>query len=233
MAILRTATRTASLYAIVLSISRPSSLSKVAGFSSVVRTGTRSQVGVIQPCMRQATRFFASSSTDVDTKNNNNRLFPEELNVIYDSKCNVCKLEIDWLSRRDERLNTKTLRKLRMTDLESMDYNSNSEINGKVGYRQGMEAIHAVTPDGKVLKGVPVFRAAYEQVGLGWLFAITQWPILSSIVGLGYDIFAKYRTYITRGSSVDELVQIYEERQQLLKKPIDDDCEVCQTSTSK
>lgn len=28
------------------------------------------------------------------------RLFPEEINIIYDSKCNVCKLEMDLLARR-------------------------------------------------------------------------------------------------------------------------------------
>jgi predicted DCC family thiol-disulfide oxidoreductase YuxK len=160
-------------------------------------------------------------------------LFPEAVNVIYDSKCNLCKLEIDWLSRRDERLNAPQ-RKLKLTDLESDDYDPNDPANGMVGYRQGMEAIHAVTPDGKVLKGVPVFSIAYEQVGLGWLFAVTQWPILSPIVKFGYDVFAKYRTYITRGSSVDDLVRIYEERQNLSKAQQtileDEDCEVCKTS---
>jgi predicted DCC family thiol-disulfide oxidoreductase YuxK len=187
--------------------------------------------------LRPSASFIATHTirpTSTSARFMSTRLFPEELNVIYDSKCSVCKLEIDWLSRRDERLNVPQ-RKLKMTDLESDDYDANDPANGKVGYRQGMEAIHAVTPDGKLLSGVPVFSIAYEQVGLGWLFAVTQWPILSSVVGWGYDVFAKYRTYITRGSSVDELVRIYEERRQVVRAQQtatmgDGECEVCQTS---
>jgi predicted DCC family thiol-disulfide oxidoreductase YuxK len=174
---------------------------------------------------------LASSSTRSTTSD---RLFPEEVNVIYDSKCSVCRLEIDWLSRRDQRMNAPTP-KLKMTDLESAKYpyNPSDPANGNVSYGEGMAAIHAVTNDGKVLKGVEVFALAYQQVGLGWLFAITKWPVFEPLVQVAYDIFAKYRTNVTRGSSLDSLVQAYEEKKSLEQEKAAQDCDVaCKTKNA-
>jgi predicted DCC family thiol-disulfide oxidoreductase YuxK len=152
------------------------------------------------------------------------RLFFEELNILYDSKCNVCKLEIDFLRRRDQRLHGSSTR-LKFTDLESEDYDSEDPANGHIDYETGMKAMHAVTPEGKVVVGVPVFQLAYEQVGLGWLLAVTKVPVLKVIFDLGYDIFAAYRTRVTRGQSVPALVEAYRQKKQLLKEQ--GKCETC------
>jgi predicted DCC family thiol-disulfide oxidoreductase YuxK len=156
------------------------------------------------------------------------RLFEENLNIIYDSKCNVCKFEIDFLARRDQRMNNPP--KLKMTDLESSVYNPNDPANANISYAQALASMHAVTADGKVLNGVPVFREAYEQVGLGWVFAITTWPVVKTIADLGYNLFAKYRTNLTRNSSVEDLIQAYEARQNV-KNAGGEDCDVCQTKS--
>lgn len=37
-----------------------------------------------------------------------------------------------------------------------------------------MGTIHAILPDGEVVKNVEVFRRLYEAVGLGWIYAITK-----------------------------------------------------------
>mmetsp|Transcript_462 Transcript_462/g.647 ORF Transcript_462/g.647 Transcript_462/m.647 type:complete len:194 (+) Transcript_462:159-740(+) len=161
----------------------------------------------------------------MSTKTIETRLFQEEVNIIYDSKCNVCKMEIDFLANKDKKNNGMT-HKLKMTDLET-EYNPNDPGNAGITYQDGMAAIHAVTPDGKILKGVPVFAAAYEQVGLGWLFKVTTWPFLKDIINFGYRIFAKYRTNITRGASLHTLIQEYES-----KKSIDDsDCHSCDSKS--
>mmetsp|Transcript_15130 Transcript_15130/g.42663 ORF Transcript_15130/g.42663 Transcript_15130/m.42663 type:complete len:226 (-) Transcript_15130:87-764(-) len=173
-------------------------------------------------------RAFSTSQSSATTTT---PLFPEELNVIYDSKCNVCKLEIDFLARRDEKLHA-TNRKLKMTDIEDANYDPSSPVNGYVSYKDGMAAIHAIrSSDGKVLKGVPVFKAAYECVDLGWLFVVTEWPVFRSLINVGYDIFAKYRTNITRGSSLDDLVKSYEEKKALEMNKMAD-CETCPTPVS-
>ena len=38
------------------------------------------------------------------TASNNDRLFPEELNLIFDSKCSVCKLEVNYLISRMKKI---------------------------------------------------------------------------------------------------------------------------------
>ena len=174
-------------------------------------------------------RRFVPFSTSTFTKGGKKeRLFPEELNIIYDSKCNVCKLEIDFLTARDSKLasGSKTIRKLKMTDLESDDYNPEDPANGGVQYEQGMRKIHAVTADGRVIHGVPVFSSAYELVQLGWIFRFTEWPIFKGLVGWGYDFFAQYRTNITRGSSIEDLVEAYEAKK-ALQEAQEQDCSSC------
>ncbi|KAL3930456.1 MAG: hypothetical protein SGARI_004477 [Bacillariaceae sp.] len=101
------------------------------------------------------------------------RLFAEELNVLYDSKCNVCKLEMEWLAKRDTRLNPDQP-KLKLTDLEDANFDPKDPSNGGINYETGMAAIYAVKANGDVLKGVPAFALAYEQVNLGWLWASLQ-----------------------------------------------------------
>eukprot|EP00980_Cylindrotheca_fusiformis_P002170 scaffold497_cov97-Cylindrotheca_fusiformis.AAC.1 len=182
-----------------------------------------------------------SSSVEVDGvdgKSNGKgppRLFPEELNIIYDSKCNICNFEINFLANRDERISgsTTTTRKLRMTDIEDENYNPDDPANGGISYAKGMSAMHAVTADGRVMEGVPVFSSAYELVGLGWLFKFTEWPVLKNIVRWGYDVFARYRTNVTRGSSLEELIQAYEAKQKLENSQTESDCQTCSTDAAK
>ena len=120
---------------------------------------------------------------------------------------------MDFLKRRDERLYGSTSRKLRLTDIESEDYDPNDPPNGGVSYEKGMAAIHAVTADGRVIEGVPVFRKAYDLVGLGWYLRFLEWPLMKTVAVWGYQVFAKYRTYVTRGSSLNDLVNAQKERQ--------------------
>jgi predicted DCC family thiol-disulfide oxidoreductase YuxK len=116
---------------------------------------------------------------------------------------------------------------LRFTDLESSDFNEQDPANGGIDYETGMKAMHAVLPDGKVVQGVPVFKLAYEQVKLGWLFRVAELPGLSWLFDRAYDVFAAYRTIITRGTTVPALVEAYREKQQLLKDQTAADCKTC------
>lgn len=178
-----------------------------------------------------ATRFASISSNDAASSETNldssvtakQRLFPEELNVLYDSKCNVCKLEMEWLASRDSRINTEQP-KLKLTDLEDPKFDAGDPANGGINYETGMAAIYAVTADGKVLKGVPAFALAYEQVGLGWLWGIYNVPGVKQVFNLGYNVFARYRTRLTRGSTLEELVEFHNQKQRQLAQ---DSCQTC------
>ena len=182
-----------------------------------------------------------SSISDSSSKKRKDRLFSEELNIIYDSKCNVCNLEINFLRKRDLKLAEKRSNndnnsvpalpqpRLKFTDIEGSEYNPQDPANGGVTYETGMKSMHAVTASGKVVHGVPVFHMAYEQVNLGWLFAVTKIAWVKRIADFGYDVFAKYRTNITRGQKVDALVQAYQEKKALEKQEGKEleDCEAC------
>mmetsp|Transcript_27635 Transcript_27635/g.31410 ORF Transcript_27635/g.31410 Transcript_27635/m.31410 type:complete len:284 (+) Transcript_27635:54-905(+) len=181
----------------------------------------------------KVTATTTTAATDVT------RLFPEELNVLYDSKCNVCKLEMDWLVSRDIRINGPTHRKLKLTDLEAdgsegnssgtrSGYDENNPANGYITYEQGMAAMYGIKYDGTVYKGVPVFELAYETVGLGWIWKINQLPAVNKLLLWGYEVFATNRTRFTRGSSLEDLIQLHVlKKEAKKKKALEEDCDSC------
>lgn len=56
-----------------------------------------------------------------------------------------------------------------------------------------MAEMHAFTGDGRVVRGMEVFRLAYRAVGWGWVWAPTGWPILRPIFDALYRVFARNR----------------------------------------
>ena len=65
--------------------------------------------------------------------------------------------------------------------------------------RAEMDAsIHAVRPDGSLLRGVEVLRLAYAAVGLGWVFAPIRWKPLRPLAELAYRGFARHRRRLSR-----------------------------------
>lgn len=63
-----------------------------------------------------------------------------------------------------------------------------------------MAEIHAVLPDGRLIKGVDVFYLAYRAVGFGWLVAPMRWPLLAGFFDGLYAWFARHRLRL-RGPS--------------------------------
>ena len=57
-----------------------------------------------------------------------------------------------------------------------------------------------------MLTGMEVFKACYERVGLGWVFAPVGWPVVGPLVEGAYRAFARVRTDLTRGRSLDALL---------------------------
>ena len=135
-------------------------------------------------------------------------LFSEKLNVLYDSKCFLCRKEIEFLKKRD------TTSSIIFTDIECNSYDESSMKNGQITYQEGMEVIHAVKADGTIIKGIDVFKEAYREVGLGFIWSISSLPIIRSIMDSTYIFWAKYRTLMTRdGKSIETLVQEKKESQ--------------------
>jgi predicted DCC family thiol-disulfide oxidoreductase YuxK len=59
-----------------------------------------------------------------------------------------------------------------------------------------MGVMHGVYPDGRIVRKVAAFRAAYRAVGLGWLLAPTAWPGLRWVADRFYEWFARHRVAI-------------------------------------
>jgi len=109
--------------------------------------------------------------------------------VLIDGMCPVCRREGDllrWLDRGHGRL--------AIEDISAPGFDP-------AGYGTSMEKlmgqIHGVTPGGTLVTGMAVFRRAYDAVGLGWLLAPTNWPILRPIADAGYAWFARHRHWLT------------------------------------
>jgi len=149
------------------------------------------------------------------------RLFPEELNLVYDSKCGVCQWEVDFLRSRDRD------GKLTYTDLEGADFEEGAARNGYLDYEAALASFHAIRSDGEVLSGMRVFQEAYAAVGLGWVWRVYNNLLAARLLDFGYRLFARYRTDLTRGQSLQTL---YEARR--AARAAATDCERCAASAS-
>jgi len=64
-------------------------------------------------------------------------------------------------------------------------------------FEEVMGQIHGITWDGRILRGMEVFREAYQAIGLGLLLAPTGWPVIRPISDMAYRWFARNRLRFT------------------------------------
>ena len=121
------------------------------------------------------------------------------LTLLYDGACPLCLREVKFLKRRDLH------GKLAFVDIDQPAYDPD-QWQG-ISYRSAMARIHAIRADGEILKDVAVFREAYRCVGLGWIYAPTQWPLIGSLIDQIYALWAAQRLRLTGRASLNELCQ--------------------------
>ena len=112
------------------------------------------------------------------------------IKLLYDGECPLCLREVNFLRQRDAGRGI-----VAFVDIADDSYNS--EDNGGVDYKTAMGRIHAVLPDGSVVKNVEVFRRVYEALGMGWIYAITKLPVIGAIADALYGIWADWRLKLT------------------------------------
>jgi predicted DCC family thiol-disulfide oxidoreductase YuxK len=117
------------------------------------------------------------------------------LRVLFDGECPLCVAEINALRRRAERRAAGGTPAVLFVDIAAPEYRAAD--HGGVSYEAAMASIHALTPDGRVLRGVQVFSAMYDAVGLGWLMAPTKWPRLAALAERTYEYWAQRRLWLT------------------------------------
>jgi len=111
------------------------------------------------------------------------------MTIYFDASCPLCHGEIRNLMLR----NTNHL--LEFVDASPLDFVS--PIAG-VSRTDLMNMIHATTSENQIIRGVEVFRLAYNAVGLGWLWAPTGWPLLRQLADRAYPVLVRNRYRIPR-----------------------------------
>lgn len=124
---------------------------------------------------------------------------PWRIKLLYDGECPLCLREVNFLQKRDAGRGL-----VAFVDIADESYKS--EDNGGVDYKTAMGRIHAVLPDGTVVKNVEVFRRVYEALGMGWVYAITKLPIIGSIADSLYGIWADWRLKLTGRSDLETII---------------------------
>ena len=112
-----------------------------------------------------------------------------QFKILIDGECPVCKREGDFLRWLDGGRQRLVIEDISAPDFDPGQYaTSRDELMGQ---------IHGVMPSGTLIRGVAVFRQAYDAVGYGWLLAPTNWPILKPISDKCYEWFARNRLRLT------------------------------------
>ena len=120
-----------------------------------------------------------------------------KLTLLFDGGCPLCLREVKFLRSRD------TLDNISFIDIDSPKYQP--DLYSGISYKDAMGRIHAINESGEILKDVAVFREAYRLIGLGWIYAPTNWPILSSLIDQVYKLWAQWRLPLTRRPSLEQL----------------------------
>ncbi|MBE9171059.1 DUF393 domain-containing protein [Pleurocapsales cyanobacterium LEGE 06147] len=130
-----------------------------------------------------------------------------KIKLLYDGECPLCLREVNFLKKRDAD------REL-VAFVDIADDNYTPEENGGISFETAMGRIHAVLPDGTIIKNMEVFRRVYEILGMGWVYAATKWPIIGSLVDILYGIWADWRLALTGRPNLNKLVQERQKRRE-------------------
>ncbi len=160
----------------------------------------------------------------VDSKDSAANSLPSwKIKLLYDGLCPLCLREVDFLTRRDAGRGL-----VKFVDIANLDYSAAE--HGGVEFAQAMGRIHAVLPDGTIIRDVEVFRSVYNVLGMRWIYAATQWPMIRPLVDKLYDLWAGWRFALTGRPN---LATIIAERQTLLDNREGERCRLIRLSGDK
>ncbi|XP_050291901.1 uncharacterized protein At5g50100, chloroplastic-like isoform X1 [Quercus robur] len=188
---------------------------------------------IYQPGLKYPIRAISKATVDPLTpKKEDEEQSPQNwtIKMLYDGDCPLCMREVNMLRERNKNYGT-----IKFVDISSneyspeenqgLDYKSKfpekSRLNhlalcfghGKVNdnfvkYLMVMGRIHAILSDGTVVTNVEAFRRLYEQVGLGWVYAITKYEPIATITDSIYGVWAKYRLQITGRPPLEDILEL-------------------------
>ena len=113
-----------------------------------------------------------------------------KIKLLYDGECPLCLKEVNFLTQKDGGRGIVNF-------VDIADPNYSPQDNADIDFATAMGRIHAILPDGTVIKNVEVFRRVYAELGMGWIYAITKLPIIGAIADWVYGIWADWRLKLT------------------------------------
>ncbi|KAK7281861.1 hypothetical protein RIF29_10190 [Crotalaria pallida] len=137
---------------------------------------------------------------------------PEDwkIKMLYDGDCPLCMREVNMLRERN-----KNYGMIKFVDISSDDYSP--EENQGLDYKTVMGRIHAILSDGTVVTDVEAFRRLYEEVGLGWVYAITKYEPIAKIADSIYGVWAKYRLQVTGRPPIEQILEARKKKGEVCK----------------
>ncbi|KAG2575517.1 uncharacterized protein At5g50100, chloroplastic-like [Panicum virgatum] len=134
-----------------------------------------------------------------DLKDGDNSSKNWRIKMLYDGDCPLCMREVNMLRERN-----KSYGAIKFVDISSEDYSPND--NQGLDYETAMGRIHAILSDGTIVTDVEAFRRLYEEVGLGWVYAVTKYEPVATMANAVYGVWAKYRMQITGRPPLEEIM---------------------------
>jgi predicted DCC family thiol-disulfide oxidoreductase YuxK len=156
--------------------------------------------------------------TSVSTELNDNPSAKSnwQIKLLYDGECPLCVREVNFLTKKDAGRGI-----VNFVDIASLDYDP--QANAGIDFATAMGRIHAILPDGTIVKNVEAFRLVYEYLGIGWIYAATKIPIVGAIADWIYGIWADWRLKLTRRPDIDIIIA---QRQKKLNSSNSQRCKV-------
>jgi predicted DCC family thiol-disulfide oxidoreductase YuxK len=139
-----------------------------------------------------------------------------KIELLYDGACPLCIREVNFLKTKDAGRGLVSF-------VDIADDNYHPAEHAGIDFETAMGRIHAVLPDGTVVKNVEVFRRTYEILGMGWIYAITRIPAIEYLANLLYGIWADLRLVLTGRPNLASIVASHQQRL--------DSCKTCQQDT--
>ena len=122
-----------------------------------------------------------------------------KVKLLYDGECPLCVREVNFLTKKDAGRGI-------IDFVDIADENYEPKANAGIDFATAMGRIHGILADGTVIKNVEVFRRVYEELGMGWIYAITKIPILGAIADGLYGIWADWRLKLTGRPDLDVVI---------------------------
>ena len=130
-----------------------------------------------------------------------------KVKLLYDGECPLCVREVNFLTKQDRGRGI-----INFVDIADLNYDP--QDNANIDFATAMGRIHAILPDGTVIKNVEVFRKVYEELGMGWIYSMTKLPILGAIADELYALWAGWRLKLT---GREDLESVIAQRQEKIK----------------